>query len=125
MIDPESHLLLHRLQHHDERGRHHSHMTATRATRSTGNVVPAPTAAAPSPWKRLARAGRRRFARGPTPSGSPSGATAAQAIPTAPLHTASSARSVTGEPHHRRRRVRSRARVGHSRVRRQIMRYSS
>ena len=63
MIDPATHLLLHR-QRQDERDRHHRHRAAIRATQGTADAVPADSPPMAPAWLQLLRSGRRRTARG-------------------------------------------------------------
>jgi hypothetical protein len=62
MIDPHSHLLLHR-QRQDDRDRRLGHLAAIRATGDTA-VIASTNSAITVPWQRLLRTGRRRAARG-------------------------------------------------------------
>jgi hypothetical protein len=85
MIDPDSHLLLHRLRQ-QARDRHLGHLAPIRTARDSADAVPLTNFAVSSLWQRLLRSGRRRSARGPTTPGRPSTATHAQAIPTVSPH---------------------------------------
>jgi hypothetical protein len=63
MIDPQTHLLLHR-QQQTERDRHLGHRAAIRATAATADAIPATSPPTASPWRQLLRAGRWHTARG-------------------------------------------------------------
>jgi hypothetical protein len=63
IIDPHSHLLLHRQRQHD-RDRRLGHLAAIRATGDTADVIASTNSAITVPWQRLLRSGRRRAARG-------------------------------------------------------------
>lgn len=63
MIDPKTHLLLHR-QQQDERDRRLGHLVAIRTTGATADVDSATNPAMPSPWLQLLRSGPRLTARG-------------------------------------------------------------
>lgn len=93
MIDPDSHLLLHRLRQ-QERDRHLGHLAPIRSARDAADAVPLTNSAVSSLWQRLLRSGRRRPAPGPTTPGRTSAAPHARAIPTVLPHEAGSAEGV-------------------------------
>ncbi len=63
MIDPQTHLLLHR-QQQAERDRHPGYRAAIRALQDTADVIPTTSPAMASAWQQLLRFGRRSTARG-------------------------------------------------------------
>lgn len=65
MIDPRSHLLLHRQEQY-ERDRHLGHRAGIRATQDSADASASNSLPLPSPWQQLLRTGRRPARRSPT-----------------------------------------------------------
>lgn len=63
MIDPQTHLLLHR-QRQDQRDRHLGHRAAICATAATADAIPTSSLPMAPVWQQQLRTGRRRTARG-------------------------------------------------------------